>query len=245
MTELPVHSLETFATHDGPGIRLVVFTQGCNLRCLYCQNPDTIALKTEKMQLMSADEIIARLEKGRRYYYPHGGLTVSGGEPTLHAEALVELFDAVQAAGYHTALDTNGSIVSDAVKRLYGLTDLVIMDVKHIDTEWHKKLVGTGNETVLENVAFREEQGLPMWLRYVLVPGWTDDMEHVRRWAEAFADYKTVERVEVLPYHRLGVYKYEQLGKQYALEATKPPTEATKEAVVTLFEKYFGTVVLR
>jgi pyruvate formate lyase activating enzyme len=239
-----VHSIETFGTHDGPGIRLVVFLQGCPIRCVYCHNPDTLSAMNEGCKSMSAEEIVALLEKEKPYFKQNGGLTVSGGEPTFQARELLEVFEAVKKAGFNIALDTNGVIFSDDVHKLYDLADLVILDVKHIDTLHHKKVTGMGNEQVLKNAEYREKSGKKMWLRYVLVPGWTDQPEFLEKWAQHFKNYKTVERVELLPYHTLGVHKYEALGIPYKLEGLAPPTAAAVDAAAEVFKRYLPNVVI-
>ncbi len=241
---LNVHSIETFGTHDGPGIRLVVFLQGCLFRCLYCHNPDTQALKTDKMLRMTSDDIVKRLEKQRPYFTKRGGLTVSGGEPTVQAEEVIELFKKANAAGFHTCLDTCGAIFNSTVNQLYDISDLVLLDVKHIDDKWHTKLTGMSNKTVLQNAQYREKIGKPMWLRYVLVPGWTDQEEFLVAWAQHFQEYKTVERVEILPYHTLGVHKYKEMGVSYALSEVEAPSKDQVEYVKQLFEKYLGKKVV-
>lgn len=239
---LHVHSIETFGTADGPGIRLVVFLQGCQWNCLYCHNPDAKLLKSKVSKEYSVDDILDLLEKQRPYFRDKGGLTVSGGEPTLQAAELILLFQACREQGFHTAVDTNGAIVSDQVKQLYDLADLIILDVKHIDEAGHRKLTGASLSTVLANANYREHSGKPMWLRYVLVPGYNDQPEVVEAWAKFFANYKTVERVDILPYHTLGVHKYEALGIPYQLEGVEPPDEATIERVKKTFEKYLKNV---
>ncbi len=241
---LKVHSVETFGTHDGPGIRLVVFLQGCPLRCVYCHNPDTQPLSTNKTKEYSVEEIIELLEKQRPYFKQKGGLTVSGGEPTVQAEQLVELFIQAKARGFHVALDTNGVIFSEKVKQLYDLTDIVILDVKHINNDWHRKLTKGSNENVLRNAEYRELSGKPLWLRYVLVPGWTDQPQYLEEWAQFFKDYKTLERVEILPYHTLGVHKYEALGMNYELTGVETPTNQQVADAKKIFETYLPNVVI-
>lgn len=241
---LKVHSVETFGTHDGPGIRLVVFLQGCPLRCVYCHNPDTQLPSTNKTKEYSAEEIIELLEKQRPYFKQKGGLTVSGGEPTVQAEQLVELFIQAKARGFHVALDTNGVIFSEKVKQLYDLTDIVILDVKHINSDWHRKLTKGSNENVLRNAEYRELSGKPLWLRYVLVPGWTDQPQYLEEWAQFFKDYKTLERVEILPYHTLGVHKYEALGMNYELTGVETPTNQQVADAKKIFETYLPNVVI-
>lgn len=242
---LNVHSIETFGTHDGPGIRMVVFLQGCPIRCVYCHNPDTLAAMSDGCTNMSAEEIIALLEKEKPYFKSNGGLTVSGGEPTFQAAGLLELFQKVKAAGFHITLDTNGVIYSEEVSKIYDLADLVILDVKHIDDAQHKKLTGgMGNSEVLMNAMYREHSGKKMWLRYVLVPGWTDQPKFVEAWAKHFQHYKTVERVELLPYHTLGVHKYKALGIPYKLEGLTPPTAKAVEEAAAIFRRYLPHVVI-
>lgn len=241
---LKIHSLDTFGTHDGPGIRLVIFVQGCQFRCVYCHNPDTQALETDKMKMMETAEIIELLEKERTYFGQIGGLTVSGGEPTLQATTLIELFKECKKHGFNTCLDTCGAIFDQNVKDLYDETDVVMLDVKHIDPVWHQKLTKSSNENVLKNAAYREESGKEMWLRYVLVPGWSDQVEHLEAWAKHFAGYKTVKRVEIIPYHQLGVFKYQALGRKYELDGVKPPSQADKNIAEAIFRKYLGDKVV-
>lgn len=244
---LRVHSIETFGVHDGPGIRLVVFLQGCPFRCAYCHNPDTQELSTEQTQTKSVAEIIELLERERPYFGPNGdqgGLTLSGGEPTLQAEAALALFKEAKKRGFKTCLDTCGAIVSPLVKRLYEATDLVMLDVKHIDDVWHQKLTGSSNLNVLKNAKYREESGKELWLRYVLVPGWTDQEEHLTAWARYFAHFKTVSRVEILPYHELGKHKYQELGRPYLLEKVKPPSQNQVAKAQAIFVKYLKDKVV-
>lgn len=242
MNTLQLHSIETFGTHDGPGIRLVLFLQGCNMRCLYCHNPDTQELNSPDSKTISCSEVVELLRKQESYFSQQGGLTISGGEPTVQAPAVLELLEAVKAAGFHTVLDTNGGIVSPTVKKIYELTDLLLLDVKHINNQWHQKITGVSNDNVLANAAWRESSGQPMWLRYVLVPGYSDQPQYLEEWAKHFASYQTVEKVEILPYHTLGVYKYQQLGRPYALSSVDPPQAATVKQAQEIFSRYFARV---
>lgn len=241
---LRLHSLETFGTHDGPGIRLVLFTQGCPLRCVYCHNPDTQAYQTAESKVFTTADIMELLEKQRPYFAHGGGLTVSGGEPTAQTEALIELFTAAKAAGFHVALDTNGVFFSPEVNQLYDLTDVVILDVKHINDRWHQKVTGGSNVPVLQNAAYREQTGKELWLRYVLVPGWTDQPEYIEQWAKTFADYKSLKRVEILPYHTMGVHKYKSLGIPYVLEGVVPPKTESIEKTKQIMEQYLPNVIV-
>lgn len=241
---LRIHSIDTFGTHDGPGIRLVIFVQGCPFRCLYCHNPDTQALETDKTKIINTKEIIDLLQKEKVYFGENGGLTVSGGEPTLQASALIELFRECKKLGFRTCLDTCGAICSKEVEKLYTLTDLVMLDVKHIDDVWHKKITGSSNQNTLRNAELREKSGQELWLRYVLVPGWTDQEKHLENWAKYFADYKSVTRVEIIPYHKLGVFKYEALGRKYMLEGVEPPSKTEIAKAEQIFIKYLGNKVV-
>ena len=241
---LRIHSLETFGTSDGPGIRLVVFTQGCLFRCLYCHNPDSLPVHSQTARDLSLAELLDHLEKQRPYFRQKGGLTFSGGEPTLQADALLEYLPAIRRAGFNVALDTCGALFNEKVQRVYDQTDLVILDVKHIDPVWHQRITGQDNVNVLKNAAWREQSGKPLWLRYVLVPGYTDQPEYLHQWAQTFSPYRSLERVEILPYHTLGVHKYAQLGRTYALAGVQPPAPAAVEAAADIFRAYFEQVVV-
>ena len=241
---LKIHSIDTFGTHDGPGIRLVIFAQGCPFRCLYCHNPDTQALETDKSKTITIQAIMNLLQKEKSYFGEHGGLTISGGEPTLQAKTLIELFKECKKYGFNTCLDTCGAICNADIQKLYDLTDLVLLDVKHIDDLWHQKLTGSSNQNSLKNAEIREKSGKNMWLRYVLVPGWTDQEEYLEAWAKYFADYQSITRIEIIPYHKLGVFKYEALGRKYQLEKIEPPTQIEIVKAEQIFIKYLGNKVV-
>ena len=238
-----IHSIETFGTHEGPGIRLVVFLQGCNLCCAYCHNPDTINLKGGRE--MSVSEIMTLLTEQKPYFSNGGGLTISGGEPTLQAAELIKLFTEVKKAGYNTALDTNGTILTADVKKLLSLTDLALIDLKHIDSTWHQKLTGQGNETVLKTIEFREDSQQVFWIRYVLVTGWTDQVKYLEQLAKYLSQFKYLERLEILPYHNLGVHKYKELGLEYRLKDVTPATIQDVERAADIFKKYLPAEIVR
>ena len=202
-------------------------------------------LNSESAKKVSTQEIIELLKKEKPYFGRDGGLTVSGGEPTVQSTELKELFSEVKKAGFHITLDTCGAIYNQEVNEIYDLTDLVMLDVKHINNDWHKKLTGQNNETVLQNAQYREKTGKPMWLRYVLVPGWTDQPEFLEEWARYFQDFKTIERIEILPYHTLGVYKYGELGLPYRLEGVEPATKEQTLQAKKIFDQYLENVVIR
>lgn len=240
---LQVHSIETFGTHEGPGIRLVVFLQGCNFRCLYCHNPDTRPQKGGKQ--ITSEEIIELLEKQRPYFKNNGGLTVSGGEALLQRQGLTDLFTKAKKAGFNTALDTNGSILDEDSKKLLEVTDLVLLDVKHIDPVWHMKVTGALNEPVLQFAKYLESINKPMRLRYVLVPGYTDQKEFLEKWGAYFKDYKNIKRVEILPFHKFGSYKYKELGIPNPLEDCPVPTQKQIQEALNIFKNYFKSVYIR
>lgn len=240
---LQVHSIETFGTHEGPGIRLVVFVQGCNFRCLYCHNPDTRPLKGGKM--MRSEEIIELLQKQKPYFKNNGGLTISGGEALLQRQELLNLFTKAKKLGFNTALDTNGSILDDKAKKLLEVTDLVLLDVKHIDPLWHMTVTGALNETVLQFAKYLEEKNIPTWLRYVLVPGYTNQKDFLHKWGGHFAKYKNIKRVEILPFHTYGFYKYKELGIENPLEDCPVPTNEEIQEALNIFKKYFKSVYIR
>lgn len=222
-TSLNVHSIESFGTVDGPGIRFVVFVQGCPLRCQYCHNPDTWRTG------IGTDRSVQELYKDILKYRPflkNGGVTVTGGEPLLQVEPIIELFKLLKEAGIHTAIDTSGAVeITDQIKELATLTDLFLLDIKHIDDEAHKSLTSVSNKRVLEFARFLSDNNYPVWIRHVLVPTINDDRESLMRLKEFIDSLDNVEKVELLPYHELGLFKWEQLGMKYKLSDINPPTE--------------------
>lgn len=240
---LKVHSIETFGTHEGPGIRLVVFLQGCNFKCLYCHNPDTHDMSGG--QSIAFAKIVEMAKEQEHYFQSKGGITVSGGEPLLQAERLTQFFKSLKKQKIHTALDTNGSILDDQVKELLEYTDLVLLDVKHIDKAKHRQVAGAEIDTVLEFADYLKDIGKPFWLRYVLVPGLTDAPEDLKRLGEYFQHFGNLERLEILPYHNLGVYKYEALSKTYQLAHLDLPTPGEVEVARKVFEPYFKKTIVR
>lgn len=236
-----VHSYESLGTFDGPGIRLVVFLQGCNFRCLYCANPDTIELKGESRET-PIEEIVAMAVSEKPFFGKRGGVTFSGGEPTLQAEALVPLVKRLKEEGVHVCLDTNGSIWNPAVEELLSIVDLVLLDVKEFDAAQHRLLTERSNEQTLRTAAWLEAHGKPFWLRYVLVGGYSDREADIRALGAHFGAYTQVQRVEILPYHTLGVHKYEAMGLEYRLRGVKENTPEQLERARALFAEYFDAV---
>ncbi|WP_291563275.1 pyruvate formate-lyase-activating protein [Bacteroides sp.] len=236
-----VHSYESLGTYDGPGIRLVVFLQGCNFRCLYCANPDTIDAKGESKET-APEEILKMAVNQKPFFGKKGGITFSGGEPTFQAKALVPLFKMLKEAGIHICVDTNGGIWNEDVKELLSLADLVLLDVKQFNPNRHRILTERSNEQTLRTAAWLEENGKPFWLRYVLVQGYSAFKEDMEALGEHFKDYKQIERVEILPYHTLGVHKYEAMNMEYKLKNVEYNTPEQLEDAKNIFQKYFKTV---
>ncbi len=236
-----VHSYESLGTYDGPGIRLVVFLQGCNFRCLYCANPDTIDAKGESKET-SPEEILKMAVSQKPFFGKKGGITFSGGEPTFQARELIPLFRSLKEAGIHICVDTNGSIWNEDVKTLLTLADLVLLDVKEFNNDRHRKLTARSNEQTLKTAAWLEENQKPFWLRYVLVQGYSYFREDIKAMGEHFKNYQMIERVEILPYHTLGVHKYEAMNLEYQLKDVKCNTPEQLEETKALFDKYFKTV---
>ena len=224
-----IHSIESFGTVDGPGIRFVVFMQGCPMRCLYCHNPDTWDVKggTER----TADDILAEFDKCREFIT--GGITVTGGEPLMQREFITELFKKAKEQGIHTCIDTSGATFNsknkEAFDELLSVTDLVMLDIKHIEEESHKKLTGLGNSHIHDFARYVSSKGIDIWIRHVVVPGITDKKEDWYKIGLFASTLPTLKAVEVLPYHDMGKAKYKMLEMEYPLADTPP---ADKEIAV-------------
>lgn len=224
-----IHSIETFGTVDGPGIRFVLFMQGCPLRCLYCHNPDT--WKIGEGREVTLEEILAEIEPFIPYYKrAGGGLTVSGGEPTLQAPFVTELFKAVKERwNLHTALDSSGFCEASHTEELMKVTDLVLLDLKEMDSDRHQKLTSQSNDRVHRFARYLSENSKPVWVRFVLVPGLTDSIDNLMRLGAFVETMTNVEKLEILPYHRMGVYKWQKLGLEYTLEGVPEGTQRDVE----------------
>jgi pyruvate formate lyase activating enzyme len=222
-----IHSTESFGSVDGPGIRFLIFLKGCRMRCRYCHNVDT--WDPYSNDLRTADELLDQAERYRSYWGKEGGVTVSGGEPLLQIDFLLELFRKAKARGINTAIDTAGQPFTrkepffSKFQELMRYTDLLLMDIKHIDPVEHRKLTGQPNDNILDMFCFLSKIGRPVWIRYVLVPGITDDDGCLRKTRDFIATLKNVKKIEVLPYHSMGEYKWKELGIPYSLEGVKSP----------------------
>lgn len=223
-----IHSTESFGSVDGPGVRFVIFTAGCPMRCQFCHNPDTWNMKTGT--LTSTDDLIKKALRYRSYWGDEGGITVSGGEPLLQIDFLTELFKKAKENGIHTTLDTSGNPFTreepffSKFNELMQYTDLILLDIKHIDEKEHIRLTGHTNKNILDLATYLSDMKKPVWIRHVLVPKRSDKDEYLDRLHEFILTLHNVERVEVLPYHTLGAYKWKELGMKYPLEGIDSPT---------------------
>jgi len=240
---LRVHSIESMGAHEGPGLRFVLFLQGCMFKCLYCHNPDTIpyAGGTE----MAPEEILKQVIQTKPYFWTTWWFTVSGGEPMLQAKDLIPLFTLLKQEWIHIAVATNWFPWNDDVKALVELADLFLVDIKQINNDWHKKLTGQSNENTLKFIDYLQEKGKSMWIRYVLVSWWTDQTEYIEQIGKTYWSYSMIERIEILPYHQLGVHKWKEMWWEYALQDTPSTSVAQAEVVKWLLEKWFKKVVIR
>ncbi len=240
-----IHSFETFGTVDGPGTRFVVFVQGCPMRCLYCHNPDT--WKTEGGKIVTVDEILREFDK-KKEFYRKGGITVTGGEPLMQIDFVTELFTACKKKNIHTCLDSSGIMFNESnpqwmekFDRLVKVTDLVMLDIKHIDDEEHKKLTAHSNKNILAFARYLDKNHVETWIRHVVVPGITFKEEYLKRLGCFMAELKNVKALDVLPYHTMGIVKYESLGMEYPLKGVEPLSKAdamkAREIVLKEFKR--------
>lgn len=231
-----VHSIESFGTVDGPGIRFVLFLQGCSLKCKYCHNRDTWdpTLGEEK----TLDEIIEKVKRYKTYMtLSGGGVTVTGGEPLLQVKFLIEFFKKLKEEGINTCIDTSGMFnITDDIKEVLKYTDLVLLDIKHIDDEKCKKLVGASNKKELEFARYLSDNNHKMWIRQVLVPGYTDDENDLLKLKDFLNTLKTVEKVQILKYHSMGKYKWEKMGLKYELDGVRDATIEDEERAKKILE---------
>lgn len=234
-----IHSIETCGTVDGPGVRFVVFMQGCPMRCLYCHNPDTWGVNDNKQ--MSVTQILKKYDGVKEFC--KGGITVTGGEPLLQTDFVIELFKKAKEKNIHTCLDTSGIMFDNSQKydELIKYTDLVLLDIKHIDDEEHKKLTDHSNKNILDFAKYLSDKNVPVWIRHVVVPEITYNEKYLRELGKFLKTLKNVQALDVLPYHDMAVKKYESLGIDYPLKDIKPLSkEDTIKARDTILEELKG-----
>ena len=240
-----IHSIESCGTVDGPGIRFVVFMQGCPMRCQYCHNPDS--WEVNKGTDYSVSEIMAKYD-GVKEFVQNGGITVTGGEPLLQIDFVTDLFKTAKTRNIHTALDTSGVTFNkkntDKIDELLKYTDLVLLDIKHIDDIEHQKLTGFSNKNILEFARYLSDKNIPVWIRHVVVPGITFDERYLSELGKFLASLKNIKALDVLPYHDMAVPKYENLGIDYSLKGVKPLTkEEAIEARNIIINSYKKNVI--
>lgn len=229
MTLANVHSIETFGSVDGPGLRYILFLKGCHLRCAFCHNADTWDLNSDYQR--SADQILDHAERYRSYWGSEGGITVSGGEPLLQIDFLIELFKKAKQRNINTCIDTAGEPFTKEgewftkFEELMHYTDILLVDIKHIDRNRHIRLTGKPNDNILKMFQYLSAINKPIWIRQVLVPGWTDDIEDLKKTRAFIETLSNVKKIEILPYHNMGAYKWEKLGMKYPLEGVEAPDQ--------------------
>ena len=232
-----IHSLESFGTVDGPGIRFITFMQGCPLRCQYCHNPDTWDVDGKCQYEMTPEELFTETIRYRNFIV-NGGVTVTGGESLMQAEFVSEYFRMCQDEGLHTALDTSGIISTPQAFSVLDYTRMVLLDIKTINTELHPRLTGSKGENPLRFLDELERRGIPTWIRHVVVPGLTDNEDDLESLARYISSYQVVQKVELLPYHTMGIFKYQQLGIPYPLDGVEPLSRRTLQRAKEIFASY-------
>ncbi len=231
-----IHSFETFGTKDGPGIRFVLFMQGCPLRCLYCHNVDTWRVDNAKYQL-SVEEVLQKIVDIKSFI-KNGGVTISGGEPLLQNEFVGKLLKRCKDEGFHTALDTSGFIFNDEVKQTLEHVDLVLLDIKHINKIKYKNLTNVKLDNTLKFLEYLSQINKKVWIRHVLVPGYTDDMKDIEELAKYLSQFSNIEKIELLPFHQMGADKWEREGIEYKLKNTPTPNRDDVLKAEQVFKKY-------
>lgn len=232
-----IHSIETCGAVDGPGLRYIVFTQGCPLRCQYCHNPDTWKMTDGKET--TTEELIEDIVKYKPFMQAsNGGVTVSGGEPFMQPEFLKDLFIKCKENNLHTTVDSSGYVDLKVADPILDYTDLVLLDIKSYNKEVFKNLTGVPLDRTLAFAKHLEERGIPIWIRYVFVPNLTDNHDDIEALAQYLSTLTNVQRIDILPFHKMGEYKWEQLGYDYALTDTKEPSKDETDAAAAIFKKY-------
>ncbi|NLL71999.1 MAG: pyruvate formate lyase-activating protein [Clostridiales bacterium] len=230
-----IHSLESFGTLDGPGIRFVVFMQGCPLRCQFCHNPDTWDVNLGEEY--TPDKLMEEILKYKAYMnYSKGGVTFTGGEPLLQAEFILEVSKMCKENGISLAIDTSGFIFNDTVKELLEYIDLVLLDIKNYDPIVYKNVTGVSLSPTLKFLDYLREKNIDTWVRYIVVPELTDNLDNVKKLSAHLDGYPNVKKIELLPFHKMGEYKWEELGLEYKLHDTKEPSKELMEEVIEIFE---------
>lgn len=232
-----IHSFESFGTVDGPGVRFVTFMQGCPLRCLFCHNSDTWDPNGKCQYEFTPEQLRDEVVKYRSFI-KSGGVTVSGGEPLMQSEFVAEFFRLCHDEGLHTALDTSGAIITDKVLKVLDNTDLVLLDIKTMDAELYPTLTGVKQNNNLAFLDILEERKIKTWVRHVVVPNLTDNDVWLRKLGEHVSHYDCVEKIEILPYHTLGTYKYEKLGEKYKLEGVPALSAQRANEIRSMMSQY-------
>jgi pyruvate formate lyase activating enzyme len=230
-----IHSLESFGTVDGPGIRYVIFAQGCPLRCLYCHNPDTWKVGNAPIK-MTEEALLQEVLKYKTYIQKRGGVTFSGGEPLLQARFVGDFFRLCRQEDIHTALDTSGCLLNDDVKQMLEYTDLVLLDIKTINVALHQKLTGISQDKPLVFLNYLQEINKPTWIRHVVVPTLTFNEKDLTDLARFLKPYTIIERIELLPYHTYGAFKYEETGEKYPLQGVEDLNSEQLEKAKKIFK---------
>jgi pyruvate formate lyase activating enzyme len=238
-----IHSLESFGTVDGPGIRFVVFMQGCPLRCRFCHNPDT--WEVNKGAIYTPEQLTQEIMKYKSYMeFSGGGVTFTGGEPLLQAEFILEVCKLLKPEGIPVAVDTSGYVWNDTVKEVLEYTDLVLLDIKNYDPVVYETVTGVPLEPTLKLLDYLREKNIKAWIRYVLVPQLTDNLASIRKLSEHLSSYSNVTKIELLPFHKMGEYKWKELGLTYTLGDTKEPEKELLMTVKEIFEQCGKAVAL-
>ena len=230
-----IHSVESFGALDGPGIRYVLFLQGCPLRCVFCHNPDS--WDPAGGQETGSVDVVRDILRYRNFIR-RGGVTLSGGEPLMQPDFAASILEGCREHGLHTAIDTSGGVALLACRQAVDAADLLLLDMKAADDALFRKITGRGMENTLEILEHREKEGKPVWIRHVLVPGLTADEGHLHRLGRLLAAYGCIERVEILPFHKMGEYKWEALGRPYTLGGTQPPEAEEVENARRILQSY-------
>lgn len=230
-----IHSIETCGTVDGPGIRYIVFMQGCNLKCIYCHNPDTWSMNKENQ--ITPEELFENVLKYRNFI-KNGGVTVSGGEPLIQKEFVLEFFKLLKKNGIHTAIDTSASVNLDKVKEVFKYTDLILLDIKSVNTSRCKDISGKGNENCFSYLDYAKENNIKVWIRHVVISGYTDSIEDAKILANKLKLYKNcIERVEINPFHNMAKHKWSELGLNYTLSDLNVPDKVTTGQIKEVFRE--------